>query len=117
MTEEQALVRLGRMTAASEDPALDAEELADLLALSAVADGEGLAPSDDTWTPTWDLNRGAAEGWRWKAAKAASRFDFQADGASYNRSQVVAHCERMAAQYRRKIVSNVILPGPLATEA
>lgn len=117
MTEEQALARLQRMVAYDSDPVLTAEEVEDLLALSAVADADGLAPTDTGWTPTWDLHRGAAEGWRWKAAKAASRFQFSADGASFNRQQVIEHCERMSAQYRRRIVSNVMLPGPMATEA
>ncbi|HSW50326.1 MAG TPA: hypothetical protein VLH09_09140 [Bryobacteraceae bacterium] len=117
MNEAEARARLERMVAAAEDPVLSLEEIADLVALSRVADTAGLAPSDANWTPTFDLNRGAAEGWRWKAGKAAPRFQFTADGATFQRQQVLAHCERMAAQYRRKIVSNVSLPGSLATEA
>ncbi|RLG78461.1 MAG: hypothetical protein DRO14_00560 [Thermoprotei archaeon] len=117
MTEAEALVRLSRMTASSNDPELTAEELDDLLSMCKVMDADGRAPDDEDWEPTWDLNRGAAEGWRWKAAKAASRFDFTADGASFDRSQITEHCERMARQYSRRITSNVELPGPLATEA
>lgn len=113
MTEAEALARLERMTAASEEPALSSEELADLLGLSEIADSNGVAPGQDGWSPTWDLNRGAAEGWQWKAAKVASRFDFQADGASYHREQVMQNCERLAGSYRRKITSDVSLPGPL----
>lgn len=117
MTETEALARLEHMLAYDSDPALTADDVEALLALSAVTDSNGLAPSDPSWTPTWDLNRGAAEGWRWKAAKAASRFDFQADGASYNRSKVMEQCERMAEQYRRRITNNILLQGTLASEA
>lgn len=65
------------------------------------------------WVRTWDLNRGAAEGWRWKAAALAGKFDFSADGASYNRSQAVKQCQDMAAQYARKIVSSAIVRSQL----
>lgn len=115
MTEAEALARLERMTAASEEPVLSSEELTDLLNLSKTVDSWGVAPGEDGWSPSWDLNRGAAEGWRWKAAKVASRFQFTTDGASYHREQVMQHCERMSLTYRRKILSNVNLPGPLAT--
>jgi hypothetical protein len=97
-------MRLETMTAASEDPELSSLEIDALLAMCRLADSSGRAPTDLDWTPTWDLNRGAAEGWRWKAGKAASRFDFGADGAQYNRSQVAAACERMAMHYARRIV-------------
>ena len=114
MTEADALARLGRMTAASEEPILSSEELEDLLALSRVSDSSGRTPSETGWSPTWDLNRGAAEGWRWKAAKVSSRFQFIADGSAFHREQVMQNCERMSMLYRRRVLSDVSLPGPLA---
>jgi len=114
VNESEALVRLKRMTDADSEPMLTAEDLADCLIMSKLVDADGLAPSDASWTPTWDLNRGAAEGWRRKAAKLAMRFDFSSDGQSFSRSQAIAQCERMIEQYRRKIVSSVPVPGTLA---
>ena len=114
MTEAEALARLRRMTDADNEPVLSVDDLADCLAMSRLVDANGLAPSDANWTPTWDLNRGAAEGWRRKAAKLVMRFDFETDGQSFRRSQAVQHCERMAEQYRRRIVTAVPVPGTMA---
>ena len=117
MTQGEALVRLQRMLAYDQEPTLTDSEVSALLSACRVADTSGLAPSDTSWTPTWDLNRGAAEGWRWKAGKVAGRFDFSTDGQSFHRSQMAEMCEPMVKQYARKVTSNVVLPGPLATEA
>jgi len=114
MTRDQALARLMLLTGADTEPGLDAQELQALLSMSALVDSLGLAPSDADWTPTWDLNRGAAEGWRWKAAKlAASHFDFSADGAAFQRSQAVAHCQAQAQMYARRIVTSAVVVGPI----
>ena len=114
MTEAEALAALRRMADADAEPALSEADLADCLAMSRLADAQGRAPGDPNWEPTWDLNRGAAEAWRWKAGKIAMRFDFETDGQRFARSQAMAHCERMAEQYRRKIISSVPVPGTLA---
>lgn len=53
------------------------------------------------WTPTWDLDAAAADGWMTKAAKAAGRFDFAEDGQQFTRSQIISHCRAMAESYRR----------------
>lgn len=47
----------------------------------------------------WDLYGAAAEGWLLKAGKAAGRFDFSADGQTYDRSQVHAAAMKMRAEY------------------
>ena len=114
MTEAEALARLKRMTDADSEPVLTADDVTDCLAMSKLVDSNGLAPSDASWTPTWDLNRGAAEGWRRKAGRLAMRFQFSTDGQEFHREQAVAHCERMAEQYRRKIISSVPVPGTMA---
>lgn len=59
------------------------------------------------WTGTYDLNAAAAEAWRIKAAKAAGRFDFQTDGQTFRRGQIVANCHRMERMFRRKVSSVV----------
>jgi hypothetical protein len=59
------------------------------------------------WVGAWDLNYAAAEGWRWKAAKAAARYDLSANGNSLSRSQLVAHCEQMADMYTARLATSV----------
>ena len=109
-----ARARLKAMVAADSVPVLSAEELTSLLSLSALADSTDLLPSDTDWTPTYDLNRGAAEGWRWKAAKLAGDYDFSADGATFSRSQARAHCVDMALHYTHRILSSAPVYAAIA---
>lgn len=55
------------------------------------------------WTPTYDLNHAAAEGWAMKAGKAASMISFTADGARFDRNQYIANCRTMIDHYRARI--------------
>lgn len=54
------------------------------------------------WIPTWDLNKAAAEGWRWKAAKLSKKFDFASDNQEFSVRQRHANALLMVEQYRRK---------------
>lgn len=114
MNEAEARSQLERMTAAADEPKLLTGDITQLLSMSALADGDGRPPSDLAWEPNWDLNRGAAEGWRWKAAKLATKFDFDADGGRYSRSQMLQMCLDMAMQYQRKIAATVQVRGASA---
>lgn len=48
---------------------------------------------------SYDLNAAAAEGWRQRAAKQASGYDFRVEGRQYSRAQWFAHCRQMASMY------------------
>lgn len=106
MNEAEARARLERMIAWEETPALSSVDVDLLLAMSQRRDEAGRAYGDAGWEPTYNLNVGAAEGWRWKAARAASMVTFSADGTSMNKGDIIANCEKMAAKYmgRRGIV-------------
>jgi hypothetical protein len=114
MTAEEAQARLSRMVDANTAPVIDADELAELLELSAVADSDGLAPSDANWTPTYELARGAKEGWTRKAGRVAGLVDYSDAGFSVHRSQQRDACLEMAKAYGRKIAGSVAAPGQLA---
>jgi hypothetical protein len=106
---------LETMTQAQMDPKLSLDDLQMILQNAQRADANGRSPSDVNWQPTYDLNAAAAEGWRLKAAKVAGDFNFRSpDGSSYDRSQVMEHCERMAKHYASRIIVNVQARGPLA---
>lgn len=49
----------------------------------------------------FDLNASAAQIWREKAAYYASRFDVSTDNHSLQRSQLMAHADKMARQFER----------------
>lgn len=48
---------------------------------------------------SYDLNGAAAAGWRERAAKQASGYDFRVEGRQYSRSQWFNHCMQMANYY------------------
>lgn len=59
------------------------------------------------WAGVYDLNAAAAEAWRLKAAKVAGRYDFQTDGQTFRRSQMLANCRQMERMFRRRVASGV----------
>jgi hypothetical protein len=59
------------------------------------------------WTPSWDINAAAAEGWRIKAGKVAGRYNFTTDGQQFARAQMIAHCRHMERMFRRKITAGI----------
>jgi hypothetical protein len=97
-----AYQKLSRMVAADSEPKLAPADLEMLLASAARADADGRLPSAPEWIPTYDLNRAAAEGWRWKAAKASELVSVDLDGERLSSNQIFEHCERMARMYSRK---------------
>ncbi len=92
--------KLKEMTAWDIDPALTEDELGDLLAGAALADTAGLAPLNEEWTPTYDLNTAAAQAWLVKAARAAATVDEPAAGVVT--SKVFDNCRAMARVYAGK---------------
>lgn len=97
-----ATTRLRAMTAADVEPELADTEVTALLATFATADRYGSRPTDPRWEGTWDLHGAAAEGLRWKAAKASAQFAFTAGGDSFHREQVAAALLELADRYEAK---------------
>jgi hypothetical protein len=101
MTEAEARARLQRMIAATEEPILATTDIDDLVAQAKRPDSAGLAPSDPSWTPTWNLDSAAAEGWLWKAGKASPNYSFGIDASRDMQSDVFAHCMTMHEHYKQ----------------
>ena len=55
----------------------------------------------------YDLAGAAADAWRERAGLQAGRFDFEADGGSFKRSQWFDHCMKMATMYDQQRVTTV----------
>jgi hypothetical protein len=94
------LDKLKLMTAWDTDPALTEDELDGALAGAALQDSNGLAPTHEEWTPTYDLNAAAAASWLIKAARAAAIVDEPTEGAVT--SKVFDNCRAMARIYAAK---------------
>lgn len=95
------------MTSAESEPMLSDEDLSQLLELFGVPDTLDRPPSDLNWVPTYDLNAAAAEGWRWKAARASEMTAIDLDGTKLSAEQLFSHCEKMVFLYGRKVKQSV----------
>lgn len=84
---------------ASARPALEDAEIDALLSRFRLRDRSGVLPDTAGWEGTYALNAAAAEGWRIKGARVAGDFNFSADGASYSKGEVLAHCLDMEAKF------------------
>lgn len=107
LTEVEARARLEAMIQWTVEPPLTSAEVDRLLAMAKRADKDEITPATTGWTPTWDLNAGAAEGWRWKAGKVAGRFNANLDGAALQRAQIFGHCLKMASDYASKVAGSM----------
>ena len=58
--------------------------------------------ANSAWVASYDLHAAAAEWWEKQAAEAAGKFDFEADGGSYKRSQLIEQAERMIRYHRSR---------------
>lgn len=99
MDREVALATLGDRIAATSRPVVDSDHLGRLLDAWRMPDASGRLADDPDWSGAWDLNGAAAQGWREKAAKVAGDFNFSADGSSYSKADVLAHCLEMETKY------------------
>jgi len=69
------------------------------------------------WTGTYDLANAAADVWEEKAAGVTGYFDFTADGATFNKSQVPDQYMKEARKWRsrRAIGSHTVHSFPAPT--
>ncbi|MGB5012960.1 MAG: hypothetical protein WBO68_02940 [Pyrinomonadaceae bacterium] len=95
-----SLDKLKLLTARDVEPALTEVELSDTLAAFALEDANGLAPVNEEWTPTYDLNAAAAQAWLIKSARAAATVDEPTAGVVT--SKVFDNCRIMARMYAGK---------------
>ncbi len=103
MDAEAAKTRLERMTAAASEPLLSNNDITALLRQFSLADADGLTQADDEWVPTYNLRAAAAEGWRWKAARAAEMISTDLDGDRMSANQLFEHCQRMIRTYASSV--------------
>ena len=94
-----ALDRLKRMTAWASEPTLSSDDLELLLDQFSTQDVNGVSPGGVDWIPTYNLRSAAAEGWRWKAAKASELQSTDLDGDRMSANQIFDHCQKMIKTY------------------
>ena len=94
---------LKKLTAWDVEPTLTDAELDELLIPCCLMDKAGNAPVDPDWTPTYDLNLSASNGWLIKAARAAAMVEVDPPGSGIMTSKVFENCRAMARIYRAKV--------------
>jgi hypothetical protein len=99
--------KLKRITAWDVEPTLSEGDLDAVLAQTAKADVDGLAPDDEDWTPTYDLNAAAAAAWLVKAARASPLTEFDPPGSGIFTTKVFDNCRAMARIYSAKRTASV----------
>ncbi len=99
--------KLKKMTAWDVAPTLTDAEIDELLVPCCLKDNEGLAPSDPSWTPTYDLDLAAANGWLIKAGRASQMVEVDAPSSGIFTSKVFDNCRAMARIYRARIRMSV----------
>lgn len=92
--------QLKQLTAWDVEPTLTEPELEDILATAALEDAAGLAPLNEEWSPTYDLNAAVANAWLIKAARSAATVDEPTAGTVT--SKIFDNCRAMARIYAGK---------------
>lgn len=114
MNALQALKAINDLCPFDDDPELSQTQQMRLVELAGVTDADGIAPSDETWTPTYD-RRGvylaARDGWVMKKARTVGRFDFSTDGQMFKRSQWADHCDEMIRRMNVKVQTSLVVSG------
>lgn len=107
MTEAEAKTKLELLVLPSEEPALSAAQVNDLVVAARRPDLEDRVHGESGWEETWDLDAAASEGWARKAAVAANRFNFAEDGQRFDRAQIYSHCIAQAERYARRSMGSI----------
>lgn len=92
MTEAEARARIELFLSPEVEPVIYAAELDVLLDIARRVDRNGVRPSDDGWTETYDVNYAVAQGWLVKSTRLAPRYLFMDAGKMYSRNQFYEHC-------------------------
>lgn len=94
------IARLRRMVAEPDTTTYSDVLLEDAIKRYPVADPEDVYPDESGWFPTYDLAQAAAEIWSEKATNVAANFDFNSDGAAFQKSQQYEHFMLQARKWR-----------------
>jgi len=104
------------MCAAEEFPQLSVDEIERVIQNASRRDEYGLLPYSSGWTPTYDLDAAAADGWRIKAAKWAGRVDVSDGNTRISRSQGHKMAMEMVKLYAGRRVTSSSLSTSGSTD-
>ena len=99
--------KLKLLAAWDTEPVLTETEIGDLLVEAAIADGDGLAPEDESWTPTYNINKAAASAWLIKAGRASALTEIDPPESGIVTAKVFENCVRMARVFQARSAVSV----------
>lgn len=105
--DADVVARVSSLAAASARPALTEAEVVLSIKAHPMPDRFDTSVDVDGWEPTWNLPLIVSELWGIKAGKVAGDFTFVADGSTFNKGDVMAHCLAMEAQWASKVMGGV----------
>jgi len=114
MTEDEAFEEISLLTQAETEPKLVIEELKLLVKRAKRVDDQRRVPTDNLWTPTWNIAASVALGWEMKAGKVATGYDFQSADQKFSRSQMYQQLMKVAAGWRKRAGESMRIKGDLA---
>lgn len=112
-TETQIRDLIIRFTQAEREPALDSEEIDELVLRSKRPDSSNRPPTDESWEPTWNINAAVALGWELKASRLATDFDIRSADQDMKRSQAYEMCLRQSDRWKRRVMESPQIEGSL----
>lgn len=101
------VTRVTSLVAASSRPVLTGDDVKASIMAHPKVDQYGVYADQEGWEATWDTYAAVAELWGIKAGRVAGDFNFQADGGSFSKGDVIAHCLAMEAKYAAMVGGSV----------
>lgn len=99
MDRTEAIARVSLYSAPDKAPLVTQDEVGQVVDAARTVDADGLSPGSVGYLDTWDLNGAISAVWAIKAARCAGDFNFSADGSSFSKADILAHCLEMEAKY------------------
>ena len=96
------IAQIRRMVAEPSTTTYSDATLAGYIETYPLIDSDGLEPTDDEWTDTYDLAAAAGDVWAEKASALVGGYDFDADGGSFKRSQAYDQAQKQARYWRAR---------------
>jgi hypothetical protein len=95
VTEAEVRGRIAVFCDVDSDPTLSSEDVDVLVSMAKRLDDNGINPSEETWTPTWNVNYAIAQGWLLKSSRLAPHYLFMSGGKMFSRNQYFDHCMKL----------------------
>lgn len=92
--------RLRRMVNQKDDSIYNDDDIRAYLMMWPLVDDRGRTFENSSWTEAYDLHAAAAEIWDEIAASYSIKHDFNADGASFQSSQLYDHAIKQSNHHR-----------------